>query len=79
MAEQGAITTETVTVWEYEYKGEEGNYWLPESTQERTLERAAYRTSTGRVRSQERTITTVRGPWTEFAVTDSVSDTSPQE
>ena len=59
-------TTETVTVWEYEYRSEDGNYWLPESTAERAIERAKYLTSTGRVRSQDRTVTTVSNPWRDY-------------
>ena len=68
MTEQSTTTTETVTVWEYEYKGSQGTYWLPEDTEEQAVEHAKYITSTGRVRSQEKTITIVSSPWKEFTV-----------
>jgi hypothetical protein len=57
-------TTKTVEIWEYEYKGSDGNYWLPEDDERSASYKATGNLATGRVRSKTEVITTVSTPWT---------------
>lgn len=63
-SQQETTTTETVTDWEYEWKSEEGNYWLPEYDERSASYKATGNCATGNVRSKTRVVTTVSTPWT---------------
>lgn len=61
---ENTTTVETVEVWEYEYKGMEGEpYWIPEDDERSASYKATGNLATGNVRSQTKLVTTISTPW----------------